>query len=467
MLRFLLCLAVLFAPWPAAARVMGPQVWQTADTVRDLAEIRRSGVLRVLVNQSRNSSGEIKGETIGVEYLRLRAFEQYLNRSAKGPAIVIKLVPRAKDQLIGALQRGEGDLVAPGELMQTATMSRIRGSRPVVEQVPMILVSRTGGPRYRSYEQLSGRSLALAAGSAAGPELERVNRDLMRAGRAPIAIEWVDSTLAVEDVLEMVQAGIYAATVVEQPIAERWAKVLPKLRLERGLALGKRAGMRWYVRNEASMLHATVDRFLRDYRAPDDQDAAFVRVYRRLYRVQYPLDRLGRKRLETVRPTLQRFALQQELDWLNLAALAFKESTLNPAARGASGAVGLMQVTPQTARGMGVSDIAKLDNNVLASARYLTNLRRRYFASPRLNERERMAFILAAYNLGPQRVQSMRAEARRRGLNPDQWFFQVERVAMSTMGMSVVSYVSAVNKYYLAYSRERYLLDGGLQSAAK
>ena len=467
MLRFLLCLAVLFAPWPAAARVMGPQVWQTADTVRDLAEIRRSGVLRVLVNQSRNSSGEIKGETIGVEYLRLRAFEQYLNRSAKGPAIVIKLVPRAKDQLIGALQRGEGDLVAPGELMQTATMSRIRGSRPVVEQVPMILVSRTGGPRYRSYEQLSGRSLALAAGSAAGPELERVNRDLMRAGRAPIAIEWVDSTLAVEDVLEMVQAGIYTATVVEQPIAERWAKVLPKLRLERGLALGKRAGMRWYVRNEASMLQATVDRFLRDYRAPDDQDAAFVRVYRRLYRVQYPLDRLGRKRLETVRPTLQRFALQQELDWLNLAALAFKESTLNPAARGASGAVGLMQVTPQTARGMGVSDIAKLDNNVLASARYLTNLRRRYFASPRLNERERMAFILAAYNLGPQRVQSMRAEARRRGLNPDQWFFQVERVAMSTMGMGVVSYVSAVNKYYLAYSRERYLLDGGLQSAAK
>ena len=116
---------------------------------------------------------------------------------------------------------------------------------------------------------------------------------------------------------------------------------------------------------------------------------------------------------------------------------------------------------------MGVSDIAKLDNNVLASARYLTNLRRRYFASPRLNERERMAFILAAYNLGPQRVQSMRAEARRRGLNPDQWFFQVERVAMSTMGMGVVSYVSAVNKYYLAYSRERYLLDGGLQSAAK
>ena len=69
----LLCLLVLM-PWPASARVMGPQAWQSGDTVRDLADIRRSGVLRVLVNQSRNSSGEVKGEAIGVEYVRLRAF---------------------------------------------------------------------------------------------------------------------------------------------------------------------------------------------------------------------------------------------------------------------------------------------------------------------------------------------------------------------------------------------------------
>ena len=37
---------------------------------------------------------------------------------------------------------------------------------------------------------------------------------------------------------------------------------------------------------------------------------------------------------------------------------------------------------------------------------------------------------------------------------------------MSSMGMGVVSYVNAVNKYYLAYTRERYLLEGGPQSAS-
>ena len=144
---------------------------------------------------------------------------------------------------------------------------------------------------------------------------------------------------------------------------------------------------------------------------------------------------------------LQRQATQQGFDWLMLAAVAYKESTLNPAARGSGGATGLMQVTPAAGRSVGVGNIATLENNVLAGAKYLAAIRRNFFNSPQLNERERMAFVLAGYNMGPQRVQSMRAEARRRGLNPNQWFFQVERIAMEQIGMGGVSYVNSVNKY--------------------
>ncbi|TBU96019.1 transglycosylase SLT domain-containing protein [Stutzerimonas kirkiae] len=459
-LLFLLAQVML----PAQARLQGPQAWHPADAgasqVRDLAQIRRSGVLRVLVNQSRNSSGEIRGEAVGIEYARLKAFEQFLNRdAAAGHTITLKIIPRAKDQLLAALLRGEGDMVAPGERLGMPAGAALSRSRALVADVPMVLVGRKGGALYSSLEQLSGRSLALPAGSAAGPALARLNERLLASGRAPLVIEWVDPSLAVEDVLEMVQAGIYPLTAVELSIAQRWARVMPKLRIDRQLTLGEKAGMHWFLPQEASMLRASADRFIKNYRAPDNQDALFERVYRRLYRVQYPLDRIGRQRLDAVRPVLQRHAREQALDWLNLAALAFKESTLDPSARGASGAIGLMQVTPATARSMGVGDVHRLDNNVQASARYLASIRRQFFSSPRLNERERMAFVLAAYNLGPQRVQSMRAEARRRGLNADQWFFQVERVAMDSAGMGVVSYVNSVNKYYLAYARERYRLE--------
>ena len=457
-LLFLLCLLVL--PLSAVARVAGPpEVTQPVQT-RDLASIRKSGELRVLVNQSRNSSGEVKGQSIGVEYHRLRAFEQYLNRNARdGRTLKLKVIPKAKDQLLGALQRGEGDLVAPGELLVVRTGSRVSASSAIDSNVPLIVVGRQGDRRYQRVEQMAGRSIALPAGSAVGEALRLINQKLIMAKQPPIIIEWVDPSLAVEDVLEMVQAGIYGMTAVEQPIAERWSKVMPKLRLDRHLVLAQDGDMRWYVRRDTPMLGASIDRFLVGYRSPDDQDAAFQRVYRRLYKVHYPLGRTERQRLEKVRPVLQRYATQHSFDWLTLAALAFKESTLNPAARGAGGATGLMQITPAAARSVGVSNITQLDNNVQASARYLAMIRRTYFNSPQLNERERMAFVLAGYNMGPQRVQSMRAEARRRGLNPNQWFFQVERIAMEQVGMGVVSYVNSVNKYYLAYDRERYVLE--------
>lgn len=463
MTRPLLLLLCLLAPLPllAAARLAGPpEAWQQPSAPRDLAQVRSSGVLRVLVNQSRHSSGEVKGQAIGVEYHRLRAFEQYLNRSARdGRSLTLKIIPKAKDQLLGALQRGEGDLVAPGELLSARGERNVSSSAAIRSDVPLVLVARQGNRRYLRLEQLAGRSLALPAGSAVGEALRSVNQQLAQRKLAPIAVEWVDPSLAVEDVLEMVQAGIFARTAVELPIAERWAKVMPKLRIERHLVLANQGDLRWFVRRDAPMLRASIDRFLQGYHSPADQDATFQRVYRRQYRVHYPLARGDRQRLEKVRPVLQRYAEQQQFDWLNLAALAFKESTMNPAARGAGGATGLMQITPAAARSVGVGNIQGLENNVQASAKYLALLRRNYFTSPQLNERERMAFILAAYNLGPQRVQSLRAEARRRGLNPNQWFFQVERIAAEQVGMGVVSYVNSVNKYYLAYDRERDLLE--------
>ena len=459
----LLCCSLLL-PMPADARLAGPLQAVPAAKVRDLSDIRSSRVLRVLVNQSRNSSGEVQGQSIGVEYHRLRAFEQYLNGHARdGQEITLKIIPKAKDQLLGALQRGEGDLVAPGELLDLRPGYAVSTSAPVSSNVPLLLVGIKGERRFTRLEQLSGKTLALPTGSAAGDAVSQINQKLALRKLAPVKIEWVDPSLAVEDVLEMVQGGIFHLTIVEQPIAERWGKILPKLRFDRQVLISEPGEEFWFVRRDASMLRASIDRFLVGYKKPSDQDVAFLRTYRRAYRVHYPLAKANRQRLEKLRPVLQKHAEAQGMDWLNLAALAFKESSLQPNARSGSGPTGLMQITPSAAQRVGVDNIQSLDANVQAGAKYLALIRRKFFSSPKLNERERMAFVLAAYNMGPERVQGMRAEARRRGLNPNQWFFQVERIAMEQVGMGAVSYVNSVNKYYLAFDRERESLEPGGQ----
>lgn len=449
-----LWLGVLAAP--LEARLAGPLEVRQAAAGRDLAAIRASGQLRVLINQSRHSAGVTREGMLGSEYPRLRALVQQLNRqSADDRQIRLVLVPRPKEQLLAALLRGEGDLVAPGELLAVRRDQQVATSRPVEREVPLVIVTRRGAPRLAHLEQLAGRSLALPAGSAARGALQTLNATLKR----PLVADWQDPSLAVEDVLELVQAGVLSMTAVELPIARRFARVWPRLRIDEHLRLSEGQDLYWFMHRKAPALRAAVDQFLRGYRASADQEATFLRTYRRLYKVHNPLGRTELQRLQRVRATLLRHAKAQQLDWLWLAALAYKESTLNPAARGRGGVTGLMQVSPATARSVGVSHPASLEGNVLAASRYLVRLRERFFSGSQFNERERMAFMLAAYNLGPQRVQQLRAEARRRGLNPYQWFFQVERVAAERHGMGVVSYVSSINKYQLIYSRERYRLE--------
>jgi membrane-bound lytic murein transglycosylase MltF len=58
---------------------------------------------------------------------------------------------------------------------------------------------------------------------------------------------------------------------------------------------------------------------------------------------------------------------------------------------------------------------------------------------------------LASYNAGPGRMRQLRAETARRGLNPNVWFGNVERVTSERVGRETVQYVGNIYKYYVAY----------------
>src|SRR6185503_15025880 len=58
---------------------------------------------------------------------------------------------------------------------------------------------------------------------------------------------------------------------------------------------------------------------------------------------------------------------------------------------------------------------------------------------------------LASYNAGPARIRQLRAEAAKRGLDPNVWFGNVERVVSERIGRETVQYVSNIYKYYIAY----------------
>ena len=57
----------------------------------------------------------------------------------------------------------------------------------------------------------------------------------------------------------------------------------------------------------------------------------------------------------------------------------------------------------------------------------------------------------ASYNAGPGRLRQLRIDTEKKGLNPNIWFGNVERVASERIGRETVTYVSNIYKYYIAY----------------
>ncbi len=138
--------------------------------------------------------------------------------------------------------------------------------------------------------------------------------------------------------------------------------------------------------------------------------------------------------------------------WHMIAAQAYQESGLNQKKKSPSGAVGVMQILPKTARdkNIGIHNVYKLENNIHAGVKYLHFLRENFFNDPRISPLDQVFFSWAAYNAGPNKTNKLRRIAKKRGLNPNRWFYNVEQIASEKIGRETVEYVSNITKYYAA-----------------
>lgn len=124
-------------------------------------------------------------------------------------------------------------------------------------------------------------------------------------------------------------------------------------------------------------------------------------------------------RLPLYRKKFEKAALEQQLPWTFLAAVAYQESKWDNRAISHTGVKGLMQLTQQTAEHLGIEDREDPGQSIFGGAYYLRYL---YFKTPpQLTEQQRWIQALCAYNLGWGHLQDAKRLSRWLKKNPYDW----------------------------------------------
>ena len=423
----------------------------------DLPDMQRRKTIRVLTTYAPSTYFIAHGQGFGFEYRLMQDFEAYLNAAPtyRKLPVVVEIIPIPENLLVPCLLAGIGDIVAAG-IRRTPQLSRkVDFTIPYLKSVSEVLVSHSGEAPIRRIEDLSARTVHVQPGWSDSKTLRRINNRLLVRDLAPMEVIKTNAILSSEDVLELVDAGIIALSIVESHIARVWAEALPNIRIHEFPEISEHIPIAWMVRKNNPELKARLNDFLRKRRRGSHFGNIYYRQYFKQTRwIDNPLALTDQAKFSRYVPLFRKYGARYDFDWMLLAAIAFQESEMQHNRRSHAGAIGLMQVLPSTSRDdrIAISDIMDPENNIHAGAKYLAQLRDVYFSDPAISLHDRIRFILAAYNAGPNRIEQCRSLAQRLGHDPNRWLQNTEIAALHLIGRETIRYVANVKKYYLAYS---------------
>ena len=454
-------IAVLLPPGTAEAQYGKRSMDSPRDAVQprtgDFDMMLERRVVRVLLPYSRTLYFNDKGRERGLAAESARDFEEFLNKKYRAKLhnrpITVVLIPTPRAQLLPRVVQGLGDIAAGNLTVTDERRKQVDFAAPTdLRSVSELVLTRKQDGPLASVDELAGKTVHVRASSSYHESLETLNRLFARTGKAPVNIVLVSDLLEDEDLMEMLDAGIIAAIVVDDWKAKMWAQILPNLIVNEGAAVRSGGSVGWAHRKGSPLLAAELDEFY--YKYEKQRGAIPYRLgqyHKQVKRLQDPTGRNDWKRFQETVALFRKYGEQYGFDPLMLAAQGFQESKLDQSVRSPVGAIGVMQLMPETGASMRVGDVTVTEHNVHAGAKYMKTILSDYFQDAHFDDLNRTLFAFAAYNAGPNRISRLRKVAAERGLDPDVWFDNVEVVVSEKVGRETTTYVRNILKYYVSY----------------
>ncbi len=414
-----------------------------------LEEVLRLGELRVATRSSPTTYYSGPRGPQGPEYELLRGFTRFL-----GVELSIDPVERFGD-LLPSVAQGRAHLAAAG-LTQTPERAEQVDFGPSYQTVQQYLVYRRGHGKPKKVDDLIGKRVEVVAGTSYVDAMKNL-RD-----QHPGLVFHENPSADLADLLMAVGSGDIDYTVADSNLFKLYRNLVPEIGLGFEVALENSLAWAFPKRADKSLIEAS-ERYLDYIRENGDLDRIMDRYYGHTSRFNYVgtqrFIRDYRNKFPKYEKYFTRAAESIEMDWRLLAAIGYQESHWDPDAISPTGVRGIMMLTENTAKYIGVDNRIDPAQSISGGADYLARMKRRFPAA--IREPDRTWFALSAYNIGYEHVQDARQLTRELGQDPNLWVHVRENFAKLSQrrwykqtrhgyapGWEPVMYVENVRNYY-------------------
>ena len=396
-----------------------------------------------------NSTGYFiyKGRPMGFQY-------DLLNEYCKAMGLDLDIVVEDNFRKgLRMIKNGEGDILAL-DITYTKSRRRYINFTGAIGYTHQVLVqrrrSRSDSTLFvRAVLELEGKKVYVQKGTVFKSQLEFLQE---QTGADFQIIE--DPVRTMEDLIEAVANGDIDYTACDERVAMANKTYMPEI--DYSLRLSVKQKLCWAVPPREDSLKASINRWLTDFKKTK-KFAVIERKYFTKNKVRHLVDEryLPGKggNLSPYDDLIKKYSAELGWDWRLLASLIYQESRFNPNTVSWAGAVGLMQIMPETGKRMGVKNVYSPEGNIKAGVKFLKWLDKQ-LSGEITDSVRRIEFVLAAYNVGLGHVLDARRLAEKYDKNPDKWINDVDTFIVLKSKRKY--YHDPVVKYGYCRGRETY-----------
>jgi len=411
-----------------------------------LQQIIDSGTLNVITRSSPTTFYLGYQGPEGVEFQLASRFAERL-----GVELEMTSVDSISD-IFTALETGKADLAAAG-LSITADRELSFNFSPPYQEVSQKLVFKQGKRWPRDIDQLNGELRVMAGSSHA--------QKLLNIKQSHPGLSWTETVInSSEDLLAKVLDESIDYTISDSNELALNRRFYPELAI--GFSIGEPKRIAWaFTKAEDDSLRAEVINFFGEFRHSGELAHIMERHYGHVEDFDYVGTRTFLKAAQKTLPKYRDYFHQAAgyIDWRLLAAISYQESHWDPKARSPTGVRGMMMLTLNTAKHVGVTNRLNVEQSITGGAAYFKEVLKKI--PDRIPDPDKTWFALASYNIGWGHVEDARRLTQKQGADADRWVDVKERLPLLRQrkyykqtrygyarGNEPVQYVDNIRRYY-------------------